>query len=64
MLHRCFYGVPGCSSGRMLQKLGVEGKGWSIFDGDDDFHLLNKNNSNKINNSSPVFRSDLVVWVY
>ena len=27
------------------------------------FYLLNKNNSNIIN-SSPVFRSDLVVWGY
>ena len=44
------------------EKLGVGGKGWSIFDGDDDFYLLNKNNSNKVNSSNPVFRSDLVVW--
>ena len=43
--------------------LGVGGKGLSIFDGDDDFYLLNKNNSNIIS-SSPVFRSDLVVWGY
>ena len=34
-----------------------------MFDGDDDFYLLNKNNSNMIS-SSPVFRSDLVVWGY
>ena len=31
-------------------------------DGDDDFNLLNKNNSNIVNSSSPVFRSDLAVW--
>ena len=40
------------------------GKGGSIFDGDDDFYLLNKNNHNIINSSSPDFRSDLVVWGY
>ena len=33
------------------------------FDGDDDFYLLNKNNNNSIS-SSPIFRSDLVVWGY
>ena len=31
------------------EKLGVEGKGLSIFDGDDVFCLLNKNNRNIIN---------------
>ena len=31
---------------------------------DDDFYLLNKNNSNMMNRSSPVFRSGLVVWRY
>ena len=35
-----------------------------MFDGDDDFYLLNKNNRNIISSSSPVFRSDLVVWGY
>ena len=34
------------------------------IDGDDYFYLLNKNNSNIVNSSSPVFRSDLVVWGY
>ena len=43
------------------EKLGVGGKGSSIFDGDDDFYLLNKNNNNSISSSSPDFRSDLVV---
>ena len=32
----------------------MKGKGWSIFDGDDDFYLLNKNNSYIISNSSSV----------
>ena len=31
------------------EKLGLEGKGRSIFDGDDDFYLLNKNNVDIIN---------------
>ena len=30
-----------------------------MFDGDDDFYLLNKNNSDIVNSSSPVFRSNL-----
>ena len=35
-----------------------------MCDGDDDFYLLNKNNRKIVNRSSPVFRSDLVVWGY
>ena len=46
------------------EKLGVGGKGRSIFDGDDGFYLLNRNKNNSISNSSPVFGSNLVVWGY
>ena len=35
-----------------------------MFDGDDAFYLLNKNNNNSINSSNPDFRSDLVVLGY